>query len=445
MEQQTISLAKAGLVTRLNCRCSVLAAANPPPFTGGRTDEFGLPTPLLSRFDIIWRLVDPLNSTCWDRKIANFVLKLDRTKPIRAKSKLKLWSTDRLREYFSWVRQEFKPQLSNSAANLLQRYYTWRRKYLAENDVYSQSTLHGRCTLRLLESLVRLTKAHARLMACSEAGIEDAVVVIAMIDASLQSTAADGASPGITGFSSGLSAPEAIVFSDIPVDSKREYIEWSQSIQDALWKIDAKEVITCHEIGENDDSNNSTCGHEIEFGINECDEENSSWNAGTVNSTLSSLPLLASTQKTQLSRINELGAEPIESLSYPHHWPSAPRRKPLLPIKSTNQWTYLSKCTSADAEPDKISSTFIPKHASLTESKTDWQQRVSAKLSKFSSSSSIAIQDDAVEPTGLSIGHDELERCVIKPEQSGCPRTFDFASCLPFDVQLTDEDFEIDL
>ncbi|KAA3669872.1 DNA helicase MCM9, partial [Paragonimus westermani] len=80
MEQQTISLAKAGLVTRLNCRCSVLAAANPPPCTGSRTDEFGLPTPLLSRFDIIWRLMDPLNSAYWDRKIANFVLKLDRTK-----------------------------------------------------------------------------------------------------------------------------------------------------------------------------------------------------------------------------------------------------------------------------------------------------------------------------------------------------------------------------
>ncbi|KAF6776276.1 hypothetical protein AHF37_04088 [Paragonimus kellicotti] len=348
-----------------------------------------------------------------------------------------------MREYFSWVRQEFKPQLSNSAANLLQRYYAWRRKYLAESDVYSQSTLHGRSTLRLLESLVRLTKAHARLMARSEAGIEDAVVVIAMMDASLQSTAAEGASPGITGFSSGLSTPEAVVFNDIPVDPKREYIEWSQSIQDALLKIDAKEVIACHEIGGNDDSNNSACGNEIEFGINEYDEENSPWNADTVNNTLSSVPLLSSTQKTPLFRFNALGTEPIESSSSPHHWPSPPRRKPLLPIKSTNRSTCLSKCTSADAEPDKISSTCTLKHASVTESKTDWQQRVSAKLSRFSSSTDI--QDNAVEPTGLSIGHDELERCVTKPEQSGFPRTFDFASCLPLDVQLTDEDFEIDL
>ncbi|KAF8561175.1 hypothetical protein P879_08737 [Paragonimus westermani] len=368
--------------------------------------------------------------------------------PRRATPKPKLWSTDRLREYFSWVRQEFKPQLSNSAANLLQRYYAWRRKYLADNDVYSQSTLHGRSTLRLLESLVRLTKAHARLMARSEAGIEDAVVVIAMMDASLQSTAAEGASPGITGFSSGLSTPEAVVLNDIPVDSKREYIEWSQSIQDAILKIDSKEVIACHETEENDDdSKNGACGQEIGFGINEYDEENngSPWNVDAVNSTLSSAPLLASTQKTPSFRMNAVVSEPIDSSGSPYHWPSPPRRKPLLPVRSTNQSACLSKFTSGDARPNKISSTDTLKRASTAEGKSDWQQRLSVKLSRFSSPSSIDIQGDTVESTGLSIGHNELEHYVTKPEQSGCPRTFDFASCVPLDVQLTDEDFEIDL
>lgn len=79
MEQQTISLAKAGLVARLNCRCSVLAAAN-PPFNfknDSYKEDFGLSSPLLSRFDLIWRLVDPLDSAEWDRKISDFVLKLD--------------------------------------------------------------------------------------------------------------------------------------------------------------------------------------------------------------------------------------------------------------------------------------------------------------------------------------------------------------------------------
>ncbi|CAL8069867.1 unnamed protein product [Calicophoron daubneyi] len=80
MEQQTISLAKAGLMARLNCRCSILAAANPPPdgVTEGDLEGFGLSTPLLSRFDLIWRLIDPVDSAKWDQQIANFVLKLDR-------------------------------------------------------------------------------------------------------------------------------------------------------------------------------------------------------------------------------------------------------------------------------------------------------------------------------------------------------------------------------
>ena len=71
-----------------------------------------------------------------------------------------------MRNYISWVRGEFHPQLSGQAAILLQRYYELRRRKLqiisgAEED----QAVAGRTTLRLLESLIRLTQAHARLMA----------------------------------------------------------------------------------------------------------------------------------------------------------------------------------------------------------------------------------------------------------------------------------------
>lgn len=72
MEQQTVSIAKAGLIASLNCRCSVLAASTLPQGEG--EVGLGLPTPLLSRFDIIWRLVDPLKFDGWDSSVANFVL-----------------------------------------------------------------------------------------------------------------------------------------------------------------------------------------------------------------------------------------------------------------------------------------------------------------------------------------------------------------------------------
>lgn len=62
MEQQTISIAKAGITTRLNARVSILAAANPAygRYNPKRTIEqnIQLPAALLSRFDLLWLIQD---------------------------------------------------------------------------------------------------------------------------------------------------------------------------------------------------------------------------------------------------------------------------------------------------------------------------------------------------------------------------------------------------
>jgi DNA replication licensing factor MCM2 len=77
MEQQSISISKAGIVTSLQARCSVIAAANP---VGGRydasksfADNVELTEPILTRFDclcVIRDVVDPVN----DEKLATFVV-----------------------------------------------------------------------------------------------------------------------------------------------------------------------------------------------------------------------------------------------------------------------------------------------------------------------------------------------------------------------------------
>lgn len=68
MEQQTVSIAKAGVRATLNARASVLAAANP---IGGRYDRskplkynVALSAPLMSRFDLFFILVDQSNEVC---------------------------------------------------------------------------------------------------------------------------------------------------------------------------------------------------------------------------------------------------------------------------------------------------------------------------------------------------------------------------------------------
>ncbi|EZG57771.1 putative DNA replication licensing factor MCM7 [Gregarina niphandrodes] len=83
MEQQTVSISKAGIVATLNARCSVLAAANP---VGGRynvrktaTENIGLPAALLSRFDLVFLLLDQSASRQHDIDMARHLLAVRKT------------------------------------------------------------------------------------------------------------------------------------------------------------------------------------------------------------------------------------------------------------------------------------------------------------------------------------------------------------------------------
>ncbi|KAI9349188.1 MCM2/3/5 family-domain-containing protein [Obelidium mucronatum] len=194
MEQQTISVAKAGLVCKLNTRCSILAATNPK----GKYDpnqsmevNVALGSPLLSRFDLILTLLDTQNND-WDRKVSSFILGLpdesaaanNQQQQQPQPGSKKLWDVDKLQAYLTFVKARFKPALTEPANEILKRYYQIQRGSDLRNA--------ARTTIRLLESMIRLAQSHARLMFRDEVTVQDAICAIMLIEISMNSTGLDG-------------------------------------------------------------------------------------------------------------------------------------------------------------------------------------------------------------------------------------------------------------
>ncbi|MEM2850711.1 MAG: hypothetical protein QXW18_02795, partial [Candidatus Bathyarchaeia archaeon] len=184
MEQQTVSVAKGGIVATLNARSSILAAANPAL---GRYDPYrtvaeniNLPVTVLSRFDLIFVLKDvPQRET--DTKMSEHILGLHKTgsTPVEPPIPPQL-----LRKYIAYAKR-VKPVLSDEAMKRFEEFYL--RMRAASESRESPIAI----TPRQLESLVRLSEARARAALRSEVSAEDAEAVIALVKKSLEQVGID--------------------------------------------------------------------------------------------------------------------------------------------------------------------------------------------------------------------------------------------------------------
>ncbi|UUX92112.1 minichromosome maintenance protein MCM [Methanoplanus endosymbiosus] len=206
MEQQSISIAKAGITATLRSRCALLGAANPKM---GRFDEFApmaeqinMPPSLLSRFDLIFVMKDKPNNTL-DRAIGEHILKAHEVgELIEHTKKEAIEGIDAeyieralapvtpdidpilFRKYIAYSKRNCFPLLSKEAKEKLIDYYLNLRGFADDNKPVP-------VTARQLEALVRLSEASARIRLSKKIETEDAERVIRIVDRCLRDVAYD--------------------------------------------------------------------------------------------------------------------------------------------------------------------------------------------------------------------------------------------------------------
>lgn len=161
MEQQTITITKAGIQASLNARASVLAAANPIHGRYDRTKTLkanvNLSPPILSRFDLFFVVLDDCNPES-DLQVATHILNIHRCQEEQNTVPVP-FSKDQLRRYIQFART-FQPVITPESQAVLVDCY----KRLRQSNARSAY----RITVRQLESMVRLSEAMARLHCDSE-------------------------------------------------------------------------------------------------------------------------------------------------------------------------------------------------------------------------------------------------------------------------------------
>lgn len=224
MEQGRVTIAKAGIHARLNARCSVLAAANP---VYGRYDQYktpmeniGLQDSLLSRFDLLFIMLDQMDPE-QDREISDHVLRMHRYRDPREqegaamalggtvdvlatedpdaiaeeheelqiyekhnnllhgskKKKDKIVSKEFMRKYIH-IAKAVTPVLTEEAANhIAEEYSRLRGQEQMGADIARTSPV----TARTLETLIRLSTAHAKARMSKAVELEDSEVAVELV------------------------------------------------------------------------------------------------------------------------------------------------------------------------------------------------------------------------------------------------------------------------
>merc|ERR1711865_434556 len=173
MEQQTISISKAGIVATLQARCAVVAVANP---TDGRYDaqrsfsaNVNLSDPILSRFDILCVLKDEADAV-QDERLADHVIcshirshpeansddRLVQPKLSQKSSHLEPIDQELLKNYIVFARKHCFPKIQSIDKEKLANFYKLIRAEAFKSGGAPMTARH-------VESIIRMAEANARM------------------------------------------------------------------------------------------------------------------------------------------------------------------------------------------------------------------------------------------------------------------------------------------
>lgn len=184
MEQQIVNIAKGGIIASLNARTSILAAANPSqgrwnPYTtvAGNLSQFAIS--LLSRFDLIFIILDKPDEER-DRLTGERIMQLEE------QSSEALIDHKTLKRYIGYARS-INPEIPTEIKQKIVDYYTRLRKSSSAEGEAVPIVIAA----RQLESLARLTKAHARLHLRDKVNAEDLVAAQSLFETSMKQVGVD--------------------------------------------------------------------------------------------------------------------------------------------------------------------------------------------------------------------------------------------------------------
>ncbi|PVU99320.1 hypothetical protein BB559_000817 [Furculomyces boomerangus] len=204
MEQQTVSITKAGIIASLNARTAILAAANPVDSKWNRdlsiVENINLPHSLISRFDMIFILLDNVDEQ-QDRELARHIVSLYidpllLQENVDNDSGIPTIPTKKLTQYINYARQNIRPIISDDAAQALVTSYVEMRK-MGRDSSYSgsssgpSSNKRVTATARQLESMIRMSEAHAKMRLSNVVEESDVLSAYNLMREALRESATD--------------------------------------------------------------------------------------------------------------------------------------------------------------------------------------------------------------------------------------------------------------